>query len=391
MAGVCAAADVAATVLADEKSQREFSIPLRPGMHLDLEGTYSIRQGAEEQKGFELVFDVRFDVFVRPANNVSTAAELLVVERLAPRGREIVGSSRGGFGVQFAKLLPASGDRSTATGAPGGEASGSEASGSEASGRELSLEPGGLAMPPLLASYVPLGEALPIRSLPVVAGVTQVKGEVIVFGKPRKNVDLEVTVKNGGTLLDISRQMKLPAEGLKPEGEDKTLRSWNETVTCRGFGGRSWTLATVGRTVTFSIERQGFRYDVTRVLDLKVGGQRVLSPADQASLETAWPQLRSFVGEFGKDGIDTKIWAAKTALQKSLTSPSFSRLVVAIRKRVEEAYRKPSPELVGGADRRVRIGEAAPDFILESLEGDAVSFRELAKGKVTLLAFWGYG
>ena len=37
-----------------------------------------------------------------------------------------------------------------------------------------------------------------------------------------------------------------------------------------------------------------------------------------------------------------------------------------------------------------KVGAAAPEFVLAGMKSDKVSFRELTKGKVVYLNFWGY-
>ncbi|MEM7234301.1 MAG: hypothetical protein AAF517_19135, partial [Planctomycetota bacterium] len=55
------------------------------------------------------------------------------------------------------------------------------------------------------------------------------------------------------------------------------------------------------------------------------------------------------------------------------------------------AYGKTFESNAGGRILAKILDKTTPDFELEGLDGKKHKFRELTKGKVTLLSFWGYG
>ena len=345
-------------------------LALEPGRYLRLEGVYSARQGADSSAAVDLSFEIAFDVFVLVAFRAEDEADLLVVRSVKPRGGGLAVTS--GAGVELARLVRPTDERGGAR-------------------RQLIASPTGLAISPLLARFVTIEDALPLCDRTPAAGSASELVGADLLGRRRDEVRMRVETgrRDGG--LDVRRELVVPDGGLVLPGEETTVRSFVETFRLGEAGAPGRSLLGISRTARLDADRQGFRFELVHELELAARGSKTMAPAEVAGLEAARPLIERLLTEFGRPGVDESVWTAVAGLESLLAEPLFATLLATIRARVSDSYRKPAPQIVGPVDAVVAIGSEAPDFVLDGLDGEPASFRDLVRGRVALLTFWGYG
>jgi thiol-disulfide isomerase/thioredoxin len=254
----------------------------------------------------------------------------------------------------------------------------------------------GLRLAPLAGGDPPPQAGLIDRLLPVALfpsigilepGEVERRERVVVYGGAAADLPLRVRVEKAGPTVTVTRSLaSAQPVPVDIDGSPSTVERWSET---HAIDTERRVLAGVRREHRVSLRRGEERIVVDGTVELKLKSVRVLDAASRARAAALGKDVRAILDGFGARKPPREIYD----LIKGLAGRDESRLVDGLEDALVAKlgyYRLAREE----EQRREAVRKdpwPAPDFTLESLDGKKVSLREAAKGKVTLLAFWGYG
>ena len=371
-------------------------------------GTFSLKQGSGDSTE-ETQFRTRLTYRVDAANGGKST--LLVIRLVKATEAPATEANEKGSGTEGGK-----GEKKEASGA-GGDAksgAGAEFGGELAFARtqrfamprsgdrytlealddeelELNETQGGLDL------YCPLEALLPPTTVPPEGEKRQSRGEVSVLGLAQATASIVTSARRepqaAGAPGTVTVQREIaPAEAgaklaFEFQGNPATLLRWRELFAFTPGGG---LVAAVERDLTFELTLEDSPLRVEASLRLKRETLATPSAAEGKALDEVVARLRSAASEFAAHKpsaeIEKSVQAAAAAARGTLLDAAAPALELRL-----AVYRSFFEESEEGRQLAQLLGKPAPDFTLADMEGKEVKFREVTRGKVTLLTFWGYG
>lgn len=240
----------------------------------------------------------------------------------------------------------------------------------------------------------------PSFDLPGALGEGNSEDEVRVVDNAKSLLPLRSSVVKEGNTVTVERTLE-PGKSATVEysGTLMTVKSFKEVYVIDRIL-KAVTAST--REVHVVSEAESPPVDLKMRTELKATGVHFLEGSDKKNVAALDGKVEDLLIGFGKKQhpreLYTKLFALKKhpgvelvdGLYKALSSRLASyRDAIARKKRANKPKRKvPQRRLRGGGNL---VGNEAPDFTLESLEGEKVPFRKATKGKVVLLSFWAKG
>jgi hypothetical protein len=233
-------------------------------------------------------------------------------------------------------------------------------------------------------------ELVPPFPLPAVNGREEREQEIVVLNNAAVKARFKIAHsgrQDGGFI--VVRELAGSSGDFEFMENSARLTGWREEFELSPDG----AVRTVARkfvlNLTFAEDEGG---DVRIVVDSSMAAKdvRQLTAPERELLAAAGRAMEEihelFTGRKPSATIEPRV----NALERRLADSPLSPLAVAARSHLA-GYRT-TFEVSDSARLLAKIlGQPAPDFALEDLEGKKVRFREAIQGKVALLSFWGYG
>lgn len=242
-------------------------------------------------------------------------------------------------------------------------------------------------------TFLPL-ELAPPFPLPDLGSGEVGEHEVVIFNQALAKARFKTLLEKKAAGLRAVRELveSAPAS-FEFQASPARLKSWREEYAIDPQRG---VLQAVARKFSVLVpseesdDRGDLRLVVSFELSLKVARQLTASEREllQASAQALWKIHRHLAARKPSAEIEPGV----RALAKRLAGSPLAPLAAATEQRLK-SYRETfeGEDNESGRILAKLLGNQAPDFMLEDLEGKKVRFRRATEGKVTLLSFWGYG
>jgi peroxiredoxin len=250
----------------------------------------------------------------------------------------------------------------------------------------------------LLELQVP-SAVFPSFALPEVPGESLFQDEVRVVYNARSLLPLRSSVVKDGTTVTVQRTLE--------EGKPATVELSGEVMTVKSFK-EVYVIDTVQKAVTSSTrevhvvnDSTDFPVDLKTWSEVKATDVRFLEANEKEQVAAMDPKVGELLVGFGQELHPRDLYRNLVALEGDPGTKLVDGLYEALNfrlssyrdKRARQARRKKQERkpVQGKLRSNGLIGNEAPDFALDNLDGEKVSFRHATKGKVVLLSFWARG
>jgi thiol-disulfide isomerase/thioredoxin len=253
---------------------------------------------------------------------------------------------------------------------------------------------GGSRLAPLVGEASPpqtgvLERLLPSSLLPFEIpppGDAEREEEVAVYGAAVAKLPVRSRVEKAGPLLTVTRSL-LPGRTVLVEidGSPSTVERWSETYV---IDTAQKVLREARREHRLVLPRGEGQIAVEGSVELKVKEARTLDRDAQAGALKLGKDVQAILEGFGAKRHPREIYDLIKALAEGEAPRLAEGLHDAFVAKLSYYRQAREAEARKAASRKEPL--VAPDFTLESMDGKKVSFKEFTRGKVTLLAFWGF-
>lgn len=236
----------------------------------------------------------------------------------------------------------------------------------------------------VLERYLP-ADFFPSYAFPVADEVIRDE-EIRLLGATVK-VAVKARISRSETQWTVTRTLATEAKPkVEVDESETTIQAWTETHV---IDTRRKVLLEAQREVKASGKRgeEPLTFEIRSSLKLKEVKQ--IAADQQGPAETLDKLASGILNDFSTRKHPRELYQRIQDLETSAGAALLPGVHTAFLTRLS-SYRMAREEEA----RNATIKEAAvvaPDFTLEDLQGKKVSFREVTKGKVVLLTFWGYG
>ena len=241
-----------------------------------------------------------------------------------------------------------------------------------------------------MSEYLPL-DVLPSFAAPASGQSARSEATVSVLGLAEVKVPFVIFSKKEGNQLELARSLQ---EGAKPKflfnDQPVNVVLWRERYVVDSQTG---ALSHVESTVAVESKGDGddgIQQRLEKMLTLDLKKVIPFSGPEADSISSQMKELEGILADFHSLKPLEEISKRVKAFEQAVKGSSLEAVGSAVSARLE-AFRDFFEKGDDGKALVKLLGKSAPDFKLENLKGEQVSFREASRGKVTLLSFWGVG